>query len=118
LSAGWRVSAFEVTEQRAEQIMRTIKDYEREYGPFPTELGVLTPGYLLFLPPPVVVRQGGWCYQGDEDGYRLGYISGDFTYFDSNFNTEVVGEAGAPPAGGAWRCDAMLEMLKAGGATY
>ena len=75
-------------------------------------------GYLLFLPPPVVVRQGGWCYQAGDGGYRLGYMSGDFTYFEAKFRTQVYGQVGEPPAGEVWQCDAMVERLQRGDVSY
>jgi len=118
LSAGWRVSAFELTAQRAERVTAAIQAYHQERGSYPAELGELSPGYLLLLPPPVVVRQGGWCYQGDHGGYRLGYVSGDFTYFEANFRAETFAQSGDVPAAGAWRCDEMVERLERGDVSY
>lgn len=42
----------------------------------------------------MVVRQGGWCYQGSQDAYRLGYISGQFTYFRADFKVEDFAQSG------------------------
>ena len=118
LSAGWRVSAFELTAQRAGQVEQAIQAYQQEHGSYPETLGELTPSYLLLVPPPVVVRQGSWCYQGGDAGYRLGYVSGDFTYFEANFRTEVYGQEGEPLTSPAWRCDAMVAALEQGDVNY
>lgn len=118
LSAGWRVSAFELTAQRAERVTAAIQAYHQERGSYPAELRELAPGYLLLLPPPVVVRQGGWCYQGDHRGYRLGYVSGDFTYFQANFRAETFAQSGDVPAAGDWRCDEMVDRLERGDVIY
>ena len=59
------------------------------------------------MPPPVVVRQGGWCYQGGEDYYRLGYVSGNFTYFEADYYVKTYASNGELPQGG-WNCDWMV----------
>jgi hypothetical protein len=118
LSAGWRVSAFALTAQRAARVERAIQAYQQARGSYPEDLGELTPRYLLFLPPPVVVRQGSWCYQGGDHAYRLGYVSGDFTYFEAKFREEVSSQAGAFADNGAWRCGEMVQLLEQGKANY
>jgi hypothetical protein len=118
LSAGWRVSAFDMTAQRANRVDTAIQAYHTANGSYPTDLSALSPRYQLLLLPPVVVRQGGWCYQGGADGYRLGYVSGDFTYFEAHFREELFRQVGAPPATGEWRCDTMVERLQQGGMIY
>jgi hypothetical protein len=72
---------------------------------------------LLYLPQPVVVRQAGWCYQGGEDFYRLGYVSGSFTYFQANFLTEIFSQAGSPPER-EWSCDEWIAQFEAGETGY
>jgi hypothetical protein len=69
LSAGWKVSAFELMAQR---MVVAINAYREAQGSSPKEMGELSPRYILYLPPPVVVRQGGWCYQESPEGYRRG----------------------------------------------
>lgn len=101
---GWNVSAFEMTAHRAETVDQAIINYRREHGNYPASLADLSPRHLLFLPPPVIVRTGGWCYQSSGDSYRLGYISGDFTYFERKFRVETYAQSGDVPAA-TWACD-------------
>lgn len=117
LLLGWNVSAFTLTEQRAERVNAAIEQFYRANSRYPENLAQLTPRYLLYLPPPVVVRLGSWCYQGGQDYYRLGYVSGQFTYTAQEFKAQVFSQVGAPPAGG-WNCDQMLERFNHGGLTY
>jgi hypothetical protein len=117
LILGWRVSAFALTEERAARVETAIARYHQEHGRFPAELSDLTPDYLLYLPPPVVVRQAGWCYQGDEDFYRLGYVSGSFTYFEADFITKIFSQAGRPPER-EWACDEWIARFEAGETGY
>jgi hypothetical protein len=91
---GWNVSAFEMTERRAGLVDAAIVAYYDEHGSYPSDLSDISPRYLLILPPPVVVRTGGWCYQSTGGAYRLGYISGDFTYFEQEFKVETYSQAG------------------------
>jgi len=104
LSQGWKLSAFEMTERRAAVVNSAIGSYHQENGVYPGSLAELSPRYVPFVLPPVVVRTGGWCYQSGEGFYRLGYISGDFTYFDSDFRVETYAQAGDIPIGD-WACD-------------
>jgi hypothetical protein len=114
---GWNTSAFKLTEQRAERVNTAIKRYYQANGRYPEGLADLTPRYLLFLPPPVVMRLGGWCYQGGQDFYRLGYVSGLFTYQQATFETHLFAKAGELPDGG-WNCDRIVDRFKRGGLNY
>jgi hypothetical protein len=109
---GWNLSAFEMTERRAATLDQAIVNYHRDHGLYPASLADLSPRYLLFLSPPVVVRTGGWCYQSTEDSYRLGYISGDFTYFEREFKVEIFAQRGELPAG-TWACDELRTRFEA-----
>jgi hypothetical protein len=117
LTLGWGVSAFEMTELRAAVVNNAINDYDQENGAYPASLAELSPRYLLFLPPPVIVRTGGWCYQSGDEFYRLGYISGDFTYFDRDFKIETHAQAGDMPAS-SWNCDELLAKFNLGELIY
>jgi hypothetical protein len=117
LTLGWGVSAFEMTERRAAVVNNAINDYDQENGVYPASLAELSPRYLLFLPPPVIVRTGGWCYQSGDEFYRLGYISGDFTYFDRDFKIETHAQAGDMPAS-SWNCDELLAKFNLGELIY
>lgn len=112
LTWGWKVSAFELTEHRAAQVDQAVKRYFQEHNSYPADLAALIPRYLLVQLPPVVVRQGGWCYQGGQDYYRLGYISGKFTYSRADFVVKVHAQAGNLPEGG-WFCDELVSKFKA-----
>lgn len=123
LNLGWRVSAFELTERRAERVDRAIQEYYQDQGNYPTSLDELTPRYLLMITPPVVVRQGDWCYQGGEDYYQLAYISGQFTYAEAYFLVKTYADAGNPPpvdpkAGAGLDCDALVEQFLRGERIY
>jgi hypothetical protein len=109
---GWNLSAFETTERRVATVDQAIVNYHRDHGLYPASLADLSPRYLLFLSPPVVVRTGGWCYQSTEDSYRLGYISGDFTYFEREFKVETFAQRGELPAG-TWACDELRTRFEA-----
>jgi hypothetical protein len=117
LLSGWNTSAFALTEQRAEQVNTAIHRFYRANGHYPAGLADLTPRYLFFLPPPVVVRLGSWCYQGGRNYYRLGYVSGQFTYQQAIFEAHLFTQAGELPDGG-WNCDRMVNRLNRGGLSY
>jgi hypothetical protein len=117
LILGWNVSAFKLTDTRAAQIDAAIAHYHQVNGRFPSSLGQLTPRYLLYLRPPVVVRNAGWCYQGGPDYYRLGYVSGEFTYTAASFVAETYSQAGNPPSE-SWNCDEWVVKLNSGGLNY
>ena len=63
-----------LTEERAARITQGIDRYFVREGHYPQTLQQLTPGYLLSLSEPVIMYSQGWCYQGGEDFYRLGYL--------------------------------------------
>jgi len=117
LTWGWSLNAFDLTRSRASHVEQALVRYHQEQGIYPSKLDDLTPRYLLFVPPPLVVRRVGWCYQGGEDFYRLGYVSGDFTYMNAYFKVEVFSQAGEPPQEG-WSCDAIAQKFQAGNIGY
>lgn len=114
---GWQISAYEITERRAARVDQAVADYFQDSGRYPASLAELTPGYLVYLPPPVVVRQGEWCYQASDSGYRLGYVSGGFTYTYANFKTETYSQAGQPPQGD-WICSQLVKQFRSEKLTY
>jgi hypothetical protein len=117
LAVGWRISAFEITEHRARRLDAALHAYQADHGSYPQSIGELSPRYLPIVLPPVVVSSGNWCYQGGGDAYRLGYISGEFTYFESAFFVETYAQSGdagqADPV-----CDDLVRRLQAGGMVY
>ncbi|NMC79425.1 MAG: hypothetical protein GYA59_08700 [Chloroflexi bacterium] len=110
---GWHVSAFTLTERRAVRLEQAVTRFQQENGHYPASLGELTPRYLLYLPPPVVTRQGGWCYQGGDDYFRLGYVSGTFTYFRADYRAQVYAQRGELPQE-PWNCDRLVAQFEAG----
>ena len=64
----------EITAARAARIDRAIQRYYQRHERYPADLYELVPGYLVYLPQPVIFRDQTWCYQGGEDFYRLGYV--------------------------------------------
>ena len=117
LNWGWNTSAVHLTERRAARVEQAVEKYHLANGRYPSRLAELAPRYLLYLPPPVIVREGGWCYQGGEKFYRLGSIGGIFTYFEQDFQINVHAQAGEIP-GDSWDCDQMLEMFIKGELSY
>jgi hypothetical protein len=114
---GWNQSAFEMTQRRAATVEQAILNYYDENETYPVSLAELSPRYLPFLLPPVVVRTGGWCYQSGEGFYRLGYVSGDFTYFEREFKVVTYASAG-DLSNKAWVCDELRARLQANELTY
>ena len=117
LSWGWSISAFDLTASRALSVTAALGRYFVDNQRYPDHLDELTPRYLLLLPPPVVVRQGDWCYQASVDHYALGYISGDFTYFTSDFRIEQVSNTGLE-ATEFEDCTTLIEAMSSGDQIY
>jgi len=90
--------------------------YEREER-YPETLDELTPRDLLWIPGPVILPGEGWCYQGGEDFYRLGYVV-YLRYpgmgFDPLSEIRIPAARGVPPSP-AWMCDAELERIRQSG---
>jgi len=64
----------QLTEARAERATQAIEAYYAREGRYPQDLRQLIPWYALSLPGPVIMYGQGWCYQGGQDYYRLGYL--------------------------------------------
>lgn len=69
-----RVDFRQLTESRAERVDQAIAAYHAQHGRYPENLHQLTPRYLLALSEPVIIFGQDWCYDGDADHYRLGYV--------------------------------------------
>jgi len=65
----------QLTEVRAERVRQVIEAYYAREGRYPQNLQQLIPWYAISLPGPVIIYGQGWCYQGDIDYYRLGYLN-------------------------------------------
>jgi hypothetical protein len=64
----------QLTEERAECTRVVIESYYAREGQYPQELRQLTPRYSLSLHGPVIIYGQDWCYDGSDEGYRLGYV--------------------------------------------
>jgi hypothetical protein len=64
----------QLTEERAGRASQAIETFYDREGHYPQDLRQLIPWYALSLPGPVIMYGQGWCYQGGQDYYRLGYL--------------------------------------------
>ena len=71
---GQQVDFRQLTDERAEKVTRAIEAYYLQKGHFPEKLSQLIPRFALTLPGAVVIYGQGWCYDGGDSYYRLGYI--------------------------------------------
>ncbi len=107
LDGAWGNVPHARTERRAGAVNRAILAYYQREGRYPAALEDLTPAYLLYLPTPFIIPGQGWCYEGGEGYYRLGYVTRD--YFSTPASVKVFASVGAPPDE-AWPCDAEAAM--------
>ncbi len=70
-----RVHFRQLTEERAERVTQALEAYYAREGHYPQDLRQLIPWYILSVHGPVIIYGQGWCYDGREDYYRLGYVS-------------------------------------------
>jgi hypothetical protein len=64
----------QLTNQRAEQVIRAVERYYEREGRYPATLDEVTVWPRRRLPGPVILYGQAWCYDGGPDYYRLGYI--------------------------------------------
>lgn len=67
----------QLTRERAERVSQAIESYHARSGRYPQNLGQLSPWNALWLPEPVIIFGQGWCYDGGDAYYRLGYVDRD-----------------------------------------
>jgi hypothetical protein len=111
---GWNTSPARLTEARGAKITAALQKYHDRNGSYPERLEALTPGLLLRIAPPVGNLQGErWCYESTTAGYRLGYVLGEFTYFDlqPKLSVQVFTQAGGL-SGPFTDCDQQLQKIK------
>jgi hypothetical protein len=63
-----------LTEERAGRVSHAVEAYYAREGLYPQDLRQLTPRYLLSVPRPIIMNGQGWCYDGGDSYYRLGYL--------------------------------------------
>lgn len=108
-----------ITTARADRLGQAIERYFQETGEYPSNLGDLTPSYLLFISGPLTGRGQMWCYQSGSGYYRLGYIyfqryyeyPDDTPFWEPYYEIKVPNAAGQPPSG-EWVCDQELQRYK------
>jgi hypothetical protein len=92
-----------MTEQRAEQVNQAILRYRAQEGKYPNTLIELSPWYLWHIPEPIMLRSNNaWCYEGDKDYYRLGYLFHEG--FGAPASVRIKASVGIPPTPD-WQCD-------------
>ena len=95
----------DVTAARAAHIGRAIQRYYQRNRIYPADLSELVPGYLLYLPEPVIFRDQTWCYQGGGDFYRLGYVyQPGFGMPKDQITIRLSASGGQPPVP-YWPCE-------------
>jgi hypothetical protein len=109
-SLGLRISNLEITAARAARLQRAVERFHGRYGWYPGSLDELTPRDLLWIPGPVILQGEAWCYQGDQNYYRLGAFYREF--FSLPLLLKVYAQAGMPPETG-WECGDRLAEMKA-----
>jgi hypothetical protein len=63
-----------LTEARAERVSQALEGYHARENQYPHDLQQLIPWDALTLSAPVISYGQGWCYDGGDDYYRLGYV--------------------------------------------
>ena len=109
VETGRDVSHHALTEARAVHIQHALERFHDRSEHYPEELRELVPRDLLWIPGPVIVRGYGWCYQGTEDGYRLGTFYRE--YWNLPFSLRIYASAGSAPTS-EWACEKELAALK------
>ena len=118
-SVGLQFEPQAITTARADRLGLAIERYFQETGEYPSNLGDLTPSYLLFISGPLTGRGQMWCYQSGSGYYRLGYIyfqryyeyPDDTPFWEPYYEIKVPNAAGQPPSG-EWVCDQELQRYK------
>lgn len=62
------------TTLRAERVEHALASYYVREGHYPDTLNRLTRRDALYLPGPLILFGQGWCYEGQDVSYRLGYV--------------------------------------------
>jgi len=88
-----RVDIHALTARRADAVQQALEYYYLDSGHYPSALEDLRPRYLLTLPGPVIINGQGWCYSGEGDHYRLGYLTREH-WSDPNFTAQLHSQSG------------------------
>jgi hypothetical protein len=103
IPALWAVSASaqsvdfrQLTEERAGQVNQAIETFYAREGRYPHALGQLIPWYAISLPSPLIIYGQDWCYDADDDYYRLGYVDREH-WSSPNWIGRIYKAKGAAP---------------------
>ena len=91
-------SARQVTERHAAQINQAVLRFYSQNQRYPTSLAELEPGFIWQVPAPITSNGGGWCYDGSDSYYRLGYFDNYQFTFPDLIILKVYAQAGKVPA--------------------
>ncbi|HUF00462.1 MAG TPA: hypothetical protein VMN99_14485, partial [Anaerolineales bacterium] len=100
----------QMTERRAETVVRVIEAYHARQGYYPPELRYLISWNRPQLPEPLIIYGQGWCYKARDDYYTLGYIYHK-DWSDPHLMGEVYQSTGNDPAPGDV-CNTEIEVLR------
>ncbi len=114
-TVGWMLDPQEITQRRAERIAEAVERYKMDNDIYPVSLELLTPQYIPYILGPLTGRGQMWCYQGDLDFYRLGYVFFQRyyrpTFPDPYYEIRITHSAGRLPQD-SWMCDDELVKFK------
>jgi hypothetical protein len=100
-----------LTEARAGRIAKALEAYHTRHGSYPESLRQLTPRTMLAIPEPVILHGQDWCYQGERDAYRLGYINREHWSSPELYTTIAISQG--PISGEPELCGAEIAQMKA-----
>lgn len=103
-------SVEDMTESRAARIAQAIETYYAQDGRYPDQLAQLVPGQLWRIPPPMIIPDETWCYEGNADHYRFGAVYREH-WSAPSISVRVYASAGDPPQE-SWICDQRLAELR------
>lgn len=105
-----RIDNRQVTERRAEQVVRAIEAFHARQGFYPRELRYLVSWSMPGLSEPAIIYGQGWCYRARDDYYTLGYVY-HRDWSDPNLVGEIYKTVGDDPAP-ADVCKDEIEVLR------
>jgi len=106
---GIKIPYHPISDNRAVIISNALQSFNTQHDRYPGSLDELVPRYLLWIPSQLILRGENWCYQGGDDGFRLG----DFwrLSFSNLLEIKIFASAGNPPEAG-WYCQENLVRMK------
>jgi hypothetical protein len=100
-----------LTERRAGQISQALESYHARRGSYPVSLDQLRPWTMPAIPAPVILHGQDWCYQSEQDAYRLGFV--DREHWSSPELFATAAQARGTPANQEGLCAAEIAQMEA-----